>query len=106
MLFLFKAETKGAFPLPIEEWMKLVVKHVETLVSYKQQGKILAGGPSADAKGAYFILDVGSIEELQGLVTQLPLFPFSDSELIPLVSLERAMESAKQAVAQSQESKK
>jgi muconolactone delta-isomerase len=106
MLFLLKMETRGAFPLPLEQWMKLVVKHLETLVSYKQQGKILEGGPSADAKGSYFILDVGSIEELQGLVSQLPLFPFGDSELIPLVTLERAMELAKRALAQSQESKK
>ncbi len=49
-------------------------------------------------RGGYFVLDVGSLEELQGAVSQLPLFPFCDSKLIPLVSLGRAMEPARQAL--------
>jgi len=106
MLFLLKSELKGAFPLPLGQWMELVVKNTETLISYKQQGKILAGGPASNAKGGYFILDVDSNEELQGLVSRLPLFPFSDSEVIPLVTLEQALEPAKQALAQVQASKK
>jgi muconolactone delta-isomerase len=106
MLFLYKSEVKGAFPLPVEQWMELVVKQQETLASLKQQGKILAGGPSADAKGGYYILDVDSIEEAMGLVSQQPLFPFCDSEVIPLVAIEQAMESAKRGLAQAQASKK
>lgn len=102
MLFFFKGEVKGAFPLPLKQWAELVVKQTETLISYKQQGKLLAGGPSANAKSGYFILDVGSLEELQGLVSQLPLFPFMDPELVPLVNMnEQTLELAKQMLAKA-----
>ncbi len=106
MLFLFKGELKGAFPLPLEQWMGLVLKQAETLVSYKEQGKILAGGPAADSRAGYFIFEVDSIEELQRLVRQLPLFPFADSELIPLITPEQALESAKQMQASVRKAKK
>ena len=96
MLFLFKGETKGAVPLPPEQFFELAVKQVGTLMSYKQQGKILAGGVMVGRRGSYAIWDVDSTEELQRLVTQLPMNPFTENELIPLVSYEQASESAKQ----------
>jgi len=69
MLFLFKAETKGTVPLPPDQFMELAVKQVETLTSYKEQGKILAGGTMSGRKGSSAIFDVDSIEELQRLLT-------------------------------------
>jgi hypothetical protein len=38
---------------------------------------------------------VDSIEELQKLVSQLPMYPFGDCDFIPLISYENAQESAK-----------
>ena len=67
MLFLFRGEVKGVAPLPPEQFMELAVKQVETLMSYKQQGKILAGGIMAGRRGSYAIWNVDSIEELQKL---------------------------------------
>ena len=64
-------------------------------MSYKQRGKILAGGVIAGRKGSYAIFEVDSIEELQGLVAQTPLFPFIEVELIPLISYEMALELSK-----------
>jgi len=95
MLMLFKGEAKGTAPLPPKEFFELSGKQVETLSSYKQQGKILAGGIMAGRKGSYAIFDVGSIEELQRLVAQLPMFPFIEVELIPLITYEHALETAK-----------
>ncbi|MBA7491093.1 hypothetical protein ES702_01638 [subsurface metagenome] len=105
MLFFVKAETKGAFPLPPEETLELVVKEWETVISYKQQGKILAGGALAGRKGGCGIFDVDSSEELNTLVSQLPCFPFSEWEIIPLNTTEYALESAKQALASVRASK-
>jgi muconolactone D-isomerase len=99
MLFLFKGEVKGVAPLPPEQFMELAVKQVETLMSYKQQGKILAGGVMAGRRGSYAICDVDSNEELQGLVAQLPMFPFIEVELTPLTNYEHALESTKQSLA-------
>ena len=76
MLMLFKGEVKSTAPIPVEQMFELCGKQVETLMDYKQQGKILAGGIIAGRKGSYAIFDVDSIEELQGLIAQTPLFPF------------------------------
>jgi muconolactone D-isomerase len=106
MLFLFKGEIKGTTPVPSEQFFELAVKQVETLMSYKQQGKILAGGIMAGRKGSYAIWNVDSVEELQRLMAQLPMFPFGENELIPLISYEQALESAKRLQASMRESKK
>ena len=105
MLFFVKAEIKGAFPLPPEETLELAVKEWETVISYKQQGKILAGGALAGRKGGCGIVDVDSSEELDTLVSQLPMFPFCEWEIIPLNTPEYALESAKQALASVRASK-
>ena len=99
MSFFVKAETKGAFPLPPEETLELVVKEWETVISYRQQGKVLAGGALAGRKGGCGIFDVDSPEELHTLVSQLPMFPFVEWEVIPLNTPEYALEGAKQALA-------
>jgi muconolactone delta-isomerase len=95
MLFLFKGETKGVVPIPPEQYFERAVKQVETLMSYKQQGKILAGGVMVGRRGSYAIFDVESIEELQKLVNQMPMNPFTENEVVPLVSYELAIETAK-----------
>jgi muconolactone D-isomerase len=94
MLVLFKGEAKGT-ELPPEQFFQLATKQTETLKSYKQQGKILAGGVIAGRKGSYAIFNVESIEELQGLVAQTPMYPYIEVELIPLISYEFASETAK-----------
>ncbi len=99
MLFFFRGEVKGGPSLPPEKLFDLAVKQVETLISYKQQGKILAGGVMAGRKGSYAICDVDSIEELQRLVAQLPMFPFIEVELTPLIGYEHALETCNKALA-------
>lgn len=95
MLVLFKGEIKGMTPLTPEHFFELATKQVETFNNYKRKGKILAGGVIAGRKGSYAIFEVDSIEELQGLVSQTPMYPFIDVELVPLISYETAMETAK-----------
>ena len=106
MLFFVKGELKGAFPLPPEQTLELAVKEWETVMSYRQQGKALAGGALAGRKGGCGIWDVDSAEELHTLVSQLPMFPFIEWEIIPLTTVEYALEHAKQALASLRASKK
>jgi muconolactone D-isomerase len=40
----------------------------------------------------YSVFDVGSIDELHGLLSTLPLFPFMDMEVIPLATHPSALE--------------
>ncbi len=44
-------------------------------------------------------VDVFGLAELQALLTQLPLWPFLECEIIPMLSTEEARESAKRAQA-------
>lgn len=106
MLFLLECEMKGVGSQPQEQLLELGMKKVETLMTYKQQGKILAGGAMVGRKGSYAIFDVNSIEELQRLVAQLPMFPFMEVELIPLISWEQTLESVKEMRASLAEPKK
>ncbi len=102
MLVLFKGETKGTVPIQPDKYFELAVKQVETLMSYKEQGKILAGGIIAGKRGSYAIFDVDSIEELQKLISQMPILPYIENEIVPLVSYELARESASKIKASMQ----
>ncbi len=105
MLFFVKGELKGALPLPREQALELAVKEWETVISYGQQGKAVAGGALAGRKGGCGIFNVDSTEELHTLVSQLPMFPFSEWEIIPLNTAEYALEKAKKALAALRASK-
>ena len=105
MLFFVKAEMKALTPLPFEQVLELAVKEWETVISYREQGKSLAGGALAGGKGGCGILNVDSPEELHTLVSQLPMFPFCEWEIIPLIPAEVALEGNKQALASMRASK-
>jgi len=105
MLFYVKGESTGVPPLPPDQVYELVVKEWETIISYKQKGKILAGGALAGRRGGCAIFDVDSIDEIHTLISQMPLFPFIQWEIIPLISSEYALEKAKQALSELQGSK-
>jgi muconolactone D-isomerase len=99
MLFLLKGEVKGATPLPQREFLEVAVKEWETIINYRQRGKVLAGGKLAGRKGGCAIFDVESLEELDILVSRLPMFPFVELEITPLTPPEHALEWLKRALA-------
>jgi muconolactone D-isomerase len=105
MLFFVKGEAKGAVPLPPEQLLELAVKEWETVISYSEQGKALAGGALAGGKGGCGIWNVQSAEELHTLLSQLPGFPLCEWEIIPLIPVEYALEWTKQALAAVRASK-
>ena len=106
MLYLVKSELKGALPCPLEQWMELLLKEMETETGYLKQGKILAQGDFAGRKGSCYIYDVESNEELHKLLGQLPTFSFIDWEVIPLLSREQNLKLIKQMQASMPEPKK
>ncbi len=97
MLYLYKAETKAVVQMKPEQFFEIGRKQVETLIKYMEEGKIVAGGAMPGRRGSCTIWDVESNEEVQNLIAQLPMFPFTtDAELIPLVSFEQGLKSLKQ----------
>ena len=101
MLFYVKGEPKDKDappPLPLDRLLEQVVKEWETVISFRQQGKILAAYGYVDQPGGFIIYDVSSREELDDLLTQLPMQSFVESkfQVMPLITAEQALERAKQ----------
>jgi muconolactone delta-isomerase len=96
---------KGRYPLPAEDFLGLAAKNLGAIMNYKEQGKVVFHGAPVAQKAGYTICDVDSNEELQSSYSQLRLFPFIETEIIPLISAEQALESIKQSLAAMRASK-
>jgi muconolactone D-isomerase len=96
MLFLLKVEIKKIPDIPIKDFFGFIIKEWEYFIRMKKRGKILAGGKLAGSRGAVAIIEVDTNEELDQLVTNLPLFPFfTDIEITPLVFTDKALTDVK-----------
>lgn len=99
MLFFLRASPKrDTSQPPTVEYLEEVVKEWETIIDYKEQGKVLGVFCFADGKGAFSIWDVDSKEELDKIVTKLPMYPFAEWEISPLWTAEETLEKARQAL--------
>lgn len=92
MIFLVKVEIKKLPDIPVKEFLGFVIKEWEYFMRMKKRGKIIGGGKLAGKRGAAAIFEADSNEELEEIVTRLPLFPFfTDIEITPLVEVEKAI---------------
>lgn len=95
MLFLVKSELTQIPPFPPQQFKEIMVQGWEKVIDYQKQGKILAQGMFAGRKGGCVIWDVESVEELHKLISESPISPFLETEITPLISIEKALESLK-----------
>jgi hypothetical protein len=63
---------------------RLALPTLEALEKLVSTGRILAGGPSLAAVGFSFIARAASPEELEEMVTGLPLWPRAQTRIVPL----------------------
>ena len=98
MLFFAKGEFKDVVNLSSEKFLELAVAEWETISKHKSQGKVLTGGALKDRKGGCGIFNVDSKQELDKLLSGLPMFPFLEWVIIPLDTIEDALNSAKKAL--------
>ncbi|MHB8077484.1 muconolactone Delta-isomerase [Desulfosporosinus fructosivorans] len=105
MLFLVKSELTQLPPFPPQQIKEIMVEGWGKVINYQKQGKILAQGMFAGRKGGCVIWDVESVEELHILISQSPIFPFLETEITPLISIENALGSVKSALEAKQTSK-
>ena len=99
MLFLVNCDLKGSYPIPAEQWLQMVTKGMQDVVNLKKQGKVLFHGAFVGRQAGCMIWSVDSNEELQRLLTGLPMWPFMEWEIIPLISTEQTLASLKQSLA-------
>jgi Muconolactone delta-isomerase len=98
MLFLVKSEFTQLPPFPPQQIKEIMVQGWERVINYQKQGKILAQGMFAGRKGGCVIWDVESVEELHKFISESHVFPFLETEITPLISIESALESVKLAL--------
>ena len=99
MLFYVKGgpKEKGVPPpLPREEFLEHVIKEWETVINFRRKGKILEAYGYTNQPGGFIIYDVNARKELDDLLSQLPMHPFTEFQVVPLITAEQALELAKQ----------
>lgn len=100
MLYYVQADMIGGYPLPPKQWLDLVVKQLELIIELKKQGKILIHGAFVGRQAGCFVWDVDSNEELQSLLTGMPLWPFMDWDIAPMISTEAGLASVKTSLSE------
>ena len=70
---------------------QMVIPGVEKLAQWEQEGKIHGGGYTA-ARGAVFIIEADSIEEVDQLVTSLPHWGLVKVDVKPLIPMSSMLE--------------
>lgn len=99
MLYVTNCELKGGYPVPAKEWLQMVLKTMEVIAGYQEQGKVVLHVGFAGRQAGMIVWDVDSHHELMQILTQLPSWPFLEWEIIPGLSNEQVLESIKQSMA-------
>jgi muconolactone delta-isomerase len=73
---------------------QMVVPSIEQLAQWEQEGKIHGGGYTA-ARGAAFIMDADSSEDVEDLLTSLPYWGLVKVDVKPLISTGSMLERAR-----------
>ncbi|MGH9739049.1 MAG: muconolactone Delta-isomerase family protein [Candidatus Acidiferrales bacterium] len=61
---------------------------LELCKKLQEEKKLLAGGPMSGAIGLVFIINAESAQELDDLITSLPVWPRMETEVTPLTTFE------------------
>jgi len=67
---------------------QLILPTLETCKRLQEEKKILAGGPVSGAVALELIVSAESVQELDDLITSLPVWPRMETEVTPLTSFD------------------
>jgi len=88
MLFFVKTELEHLPPLSKDEALALMRDQWEYIIGLKKNGKLTHAYRMSGQKGGVAIASVASAEELDKLVSDMPLFPFLKIEIAALREME------------------
>ena len=100
MLFFVKAELLEQPPMPREQFLGMMASTWQVIKQLQGNGKVITGGAFVGQRAGCVIVDVESNEELADLLNRLPLSAYLEWEVVPLITADRALESAKWALQQ------
>lgn len=93
MLYLVICRSK-TYPIP-PEFIDAFIGTCEYCGKLQQQGKVKLFSPFASFNGGMTILDVDSHDDAMQVIAGTPLLPFAEMEVVPLVTDEVALATAK-----------
>jgi muconolactone delta-isomerase len=79
---------------------QFILPTLELCKKLEREGTILAGGPVSGAVALALIVSAESIQELDGLITGLPVWPRMETSVTPLTSFEGRMQSVRARLGQ------
>jgi muconolactone D-isomerase len=85
MLFNVRILVRLPHDIPAERLEELRAREFEAGRAFQKQGKVLHMWRIAGRYGNVVIFDVADTDELHKILTSMPLFPFMDIEVMPLV---------------------
>jgi muconolactone D-isomerase len=88
MLFLVNTEIAHMPNLDQDTFLAIVEDQWNYVLELKKKGKFLEAYRMSGRKGGIAIANVESHGELNTLLSKMPLYPWLDTEAIPLISLE------------------
>jgi muconolactone delta-isomerase len=100
MLFYVKASLEEQPPMPRDQYLGMVASTWQVIKQLEGNGKVITGGAFVGQRAGCVILDVDSNEELADVLNRLPLSAYLTWDVVPLITADRALESAKWALQQ------
>jgi hypothetical protein len=98
MQFLVTIDGSGVAGMPPERLVQvldqMIIPGVEELAQWEQEGRV-HGGAYTGGRGGVFMIDAGSIEEVDQLVTSLPHWGLLKVDVLPLISTSSLVERAR-----------
>jgi len=96
MKFLVVAKLREIPPVPPEQSAALSVAEWQTVQQFLKEGKTEVAYALAGLKGGMGISEAESGAEINRRLSRLPLFPFLDIEIYPLMTVDEALTQAKE----------
>jgi muconolactone delta-isomerase len=94
----FLVTSKPRFQIPPEMIGPILDAFTAYVNQYTESGNIQESWSFAGVQGGGAILNVDSHEELDAIMTELPIAPFSEIEIYPLVDLHESLQRGRQVV--------
>ncbi|MBI2856771.1 MAG: hypothetical protein HYX95_00495 [Chloroflexi bacterium] len=93
----FLVVSRSKFPIPAEIALSVVDATIAWAQKYSASGKIEHIWSFAGMQAGGGIANVESLEELDAILVEFPIGPFSDTQIYPLVNFKDALQRARQA---------
>jgi len=88
MLFYVKTEIEHMPNMDRDTFLAMVKEQWNYVMELKRSGKFLEAYRMSGRKGGIAIANVESHEELNKLLSAMPLFPWFNTEAVPLIPIE------------------